>query len=271
MTTIYPRRKGLKNVVLRLNDEQLVSLIASSLKEDVQVRAVVKSNQIIGFKIVKKGKNEVIKCSWMNESCSKVIFRGNDDDKCGEVGDVNGKISLINYKPTIDENMIESIREFKKIRDIVSYIVVNGEHCDDGIKFDKVEVVKKFGEDKLKRISNKDGFMDYKWVKLVKCDSEGWKNYLIKEGYNDEMEGNGKIWRMLFSGEIEEEIFDNNEDDVDEEVKGLILEYQKIYVEYYQLYYNIESNYGMKKLIGMHNKLEELRSLIDKECEGSLI
>lgn len=264
MTTIYPTKRGPKSAVLRLNDEQLLSLMASGISEDAQVRAVVKSNKIIGFKVVKKGKNEIIKCSWMNESGAKVLFRDIDSKIGKEVGDLSGRVSLINYRPAVNGDMVEKIVDRMKLRDVVSFIVGNGKFSEDGVKFDEKEVVEKFGNDVINSIrrNDKSDIMDYKWVKLVKCDSKLWRDFLIREGYNDEMDG--KIWRMLYSGKVEKEIpGNNNSDKLDEEVKGLILEYQKTYIEYYQLYYNVESNFGIKRLIGMHNKLEELRCKIE--------
>lgn len=265
MVTIYPTRVGANNTLVRLSDEQLMSLLAagvSAREDDVQIRAVVKSNKIIGLKIVKKGKNEVIKCSWMNESNLKVCLQGDKGDDAVELGDVNGRISLINYKPAVTDNMVDLVKERRSLKDVVEFVVGSGEMVDDGVRFDEKDAVRKFGESLVQKIRAYENIMDYKWVKLVKCDDKVWRELLVKEGYSDEMDGG--VWQMLYSGIVERK--ENTRDD-DGHVKGLILEYQKVYVEYYELYYNIESNFGIKKLIGMHNKLEELKSQIELEAE----
>lgn len=229
------------NIIMKLNNEQIFALLSSYASDKVKLRVVIKDGKINGLRVVSKvgavdapsgsaassKKVEIIKCNIVKETNGTIYHTlkqktAKDPAYAVNMGTLDYRLNLINYKPTVSEENVHEVANFSKLVKIVECIAstvgAGGRSNSVGVFYDAREVVdiltkgKHFSvaENKeineiMKMLKPRDALqqgediVEWKWFRLTRSfDSTRWMKKLFQEGYRSK-----DAYTMLYSGRVD--------------------------------------------------------------------
>jgi hypothetical protein len=205
------------NIIMKLNNEQILSILSDYSNKDIKLRAVVKDGKIIGLRKVindDRKKVEIIKCNSVKENIGNLYHLIHGSTNVINLGPLDYRLNLINYKPVIDNDNIENISKLRDIVKIVEFIIFNNNRNKDkdrdnnfldiGIKYDKDKVIQKFPQcqeilESLKPIGHKEDLIDWKWMEFIRSfNNIKWMKKLFIQGYRP-----NDAYSMLYTGRVD--------------------------------------------------------------------
>jgi hypothetical protein len=216
------------NVIMKLNNEQIFSLLSAYASEKVQIRAVVKNGKVIGLRKVSQEINdkkvEIVKCNAVKESIGHIYHPIKEKSCAVNMGPLDYRLNFINYKPSVTEPDIDNVKAFweriRLIEAVASLAQGDDDKCTNvGVKYNLADVLRavdgKIGsslaEEQLKALAPKGNedqhIVAWNWLKLVKSfDSPRWMKRLYIEGYRP-----NDPYTMLYTGCIDKELLRDKE------------------------------------------------------------
>lgn len=205
---------GLKrmNVIMKVNNEQIFSLLSSYTCDNSKISVVVKDGKIVGFKKINKNndnnkKVEIVKSNVVKESTG-TIYHNIGGNKSVNLGMLDYRLNLINYKPKIEDKDIENVKQFELIVKVLSVVIKNIEkETRDGIVCKTDDVMREFpgNHDEVKKVFDKimsNGIIKWEWFKLIRnFKNRQWMKQLLIEGYRP-----NDAYMMIYSGKVSEEL-----------------------------------------------------------------
>lgn len=256
------------NVLMRMNTEQIIKILSEYSNDDSRVKVVIKDGKVVGFKIFKdKGRVEIIKCSFTGENVGKIYQRIPNRAEAVNLGPLDYRVNLINYKGEKDVDL-RKIEGYKTKVRIMEKVCEQGAGTEEGIKCDGVDL-REFPAWIVEQMEVTKGVIDWRYAKLVKSFGDGrYKKRLYIEGYRPH-----DSQMMLYTGGVDDiltrpKVYKGGV----EKARKYVSRYQKVYPIYYRLYDKIrrdplgttdQINNDLKRLIEMHNELEELRHQLE--------
>lgn len=232
--------KGM-NIILKLNTEQIFALLGSYSSNKVKLRAVIKDGKINGLRIVHnpdtsttesvtQKKVEIIKCNLVKETNGTIyhkIHKGSIADKgdsyAVNLGQLDYRLNLINYKPNITSENVENVTKFRNIVKIIEFIAQtigpNGESDRTGLYYDQKDILGQLIKEKIFSIEDKNEILgifnllkpmekentdmvEWKWFKLIRSfTSTKWIKKLFQEGYRS-----NDSYSMIYSGRVDNDM-----------------------------------------------------------------
>lgn len=243
MTTLLPFRDNAHleeednligmNVIMKLNNEQLISLLGAYTSDKVKLKVVVKDGKINGLRIVPiKGitpssqKVEIVKCNLVKETNGIIyhdVYQNSNKPYAVNLGPLDYRLNLINYKPNSTQENLKNIQKFNNLVKIIQCIAdnVSSEDKSDriGLYYDQRKILNiltgKNGQFKIAEIkyvenllnilkpTNKNNDNDYiiewKWFKMIRSFRyTKFLKKLFQEGYRS-----SDSYLMIYSGRID--------------------------------------------------------------------
>lgn len=201
------------NIIMKLSNLQILKILGDVNNSRIKIKIVLKDGKIIGFrKINEDGKVEVIKCNSVKENIGNLYYK---IDKFGvNMGALDYRLNLVNYKPEIKKTDIENIENLRfKVR-IIEYIMKsNPSITNSGIKFKEKEVISKFPPHYGPIIKEFKESIDWKWMKYMKqLNDPSWLKKLYIQGYRP-----NDVFTMIHTGIINKESITEKEPAIEEE------------------------------------------------------
>lgn len=223
------------NLIMKLNNEQIMSLLKSYASDNIKLRAVVKDGKVVGFRMVNEGvleerkKVEIIKCNSIKENVGSLYHKISNGGNAVNLGQLDYRMSLINHKPNVTEDDIKEVTRFREVVKIVEFVA---SHVDDeefkisnsGLTYNTRIVLKEFGGNreqiiKTRELLNKLKPMDegncdtiaWKWLKLLRSfNNKQWIKQLFMEGYRP-----NDTYAMLYSGYVDPDLISKRQNSTD--------------------------------------------------------
>ncbi|KAG0683814.1 hypothetical protein C6P40_005312 [Pichia californica] len=216
------------NIIMKLSNEQIFSLLGAYSSQKVKLRAVVKDGKINGLRIapLENGSSkmvEIVKCNLVKETNGIVYHKVNQSKGSSyavNLGPLDYRLNLINYKPNMNTDQITNVTNYNNIVKIIECIATcfgkdgnsdrNGLYYDSKIIFNTLIREKQFTLDDeeniykllkfLKPFNNQnDNIIDWKWFKMIRSfDSNKFLKKLFQEGYRS-----NDSYTMIYSGRID--------------------------------------------------------------------
>lgn len=223
------------NVIMKVNNEQILSLLSGYASRKVSIRAVVKNGRIVGLRKVlispspssdvKDKKVEIVRCNTIKESIGSLYHDIEGDGKYAvNMGPLDYRMNMINYKPILNEEDVKSIRSFKERVELIKAVTMQASKDEskctrDGIRY-SLEELKKDGYyrgdfanlcDLTPEGKSGESIIDWKWIKFIKgFDTREWMKRLYIEGYRP-----NDAYTMLYTGRVDRELIKDKSNDED--------------------------------------------------------
>ena len=253
MTTLLPLRDDMEkniptvegltgmNIIMKLSSEQIFALLSSYASDKVKLRVVIKDGKINGLRVVSNTEDldvpsgsaasskkvEIIKCNIVKETNGTIYHNvkknaANDPSYAVNMGTLDYRLNLINYKPTVSEENVSEVAKFRKLVKIVeciaSTVVAEGRSNSVGMFYNAQEVVEILAKEKplsgperkeineiMETLKPRGGLkhgediVEWKWFRLVRSfNSTRWMKKLFQEGYRS-----NDAYTMLYSGRVD--------------------------------------------------------------------
>lgn len=248
MTTLLPFRDNAHleeednlismNILMKLNNEQLLSLLGAYTSDNVKLKVVVKDGKINGLRIVPiKGikpssqKVEIVKCNLVKETNGIIYHDVNQNSNKSyavNLGPLDYRLNLINYKPNSNQENLKNIQKYNNLVKIIQCVADNVSADDKsdriGLYYDERKILKFLTEkdEQLKLIGRKEienllnilkpnntnnttttntnnNIIEWKWFKMIRSFKyTKFLKKLFQEGYRS-----SDSYLMIYSGRID--------------------------------------------------------------------